>query len=223
MLIIDQMDALTMQNWDHVKVCLLPYYYPFRTLRRSQFVMSHMNGFPKESRDTDFSRIKPWYLDGQWVETHLVRNWSCSLFPTSAIHLRQSILLSAYETAETRSLYNSSLKNVAGKIRTEKHWQPIAVPDGIDQVGLTVSWRGTNANSSVFQNFVHFDCVNPVDEPEKRFHHFTTQVCPRLPSHITYLLKETDHPAPPRRLEICCTKRQYHRFRAVVFWFYSRT
>ncbi|KAF8810640.1 DUF1253-domain-containing protein [Phlegmacium glaucopus] len=123
MLIVDQMDALTMQNWDHVK-----------------FVLSHMNGFPKESRDTDFSRIKPWYLDGH------------------AAYLRQSILLSAYETAETRSLYNSSLKNVAGKIRTEKHWQPIAVPDGIDQ------------------NFIHFDCVSPVDEPEKRFHHFTTQL-----------------------------------------------
>ena len=60
-------------------------------------------------------------------------------FLASAIYLRQSILLSAYETAETRSLYNSSLKNVAGKIRTEKNWQPIAVPDGIDQVGLTVS------------------------------------------------------------------------------------
>lgn len=52
----------------------------------------------------------------------------------SAAYLRQSILLSAYETPETRSLYNSSLKNVAGKIKTDKRWLPIEVPDGIDQV-----------------------------------------------------------------------------------------
>ncbi|KAF8971254.1 digestive organ expansion factor [Flammula alnicola] len=126
-LVIDQMDALTMQNWEHVK-----------------FVMSYMNKLPKESHDTDFSRIKPWYLDGH------------------AAYLRQSILLSAYETAETRALYNTSLKNVAGKIRTEKSWPPIDVPAGIDQ------------------NFIHFDCVSPVDEPEKRFHHFTTQLLPSV-------------------------------------------
>lgn len=105
-----------------------------------QFVLSHMNGFPKESRDADFSRIKPWYLDGQWVETHSFKINCTHHFFTSAVYLRQSILLTAYETAETRSLYNSSLKNVAGKIRTEKHWQPIAVPDGIDQVDSAVSW-----------------------------------------------------------------------------------
>ncbi|KAJ3510271.1 hypothetical protein NLJ89_g4777 [Agrocybe chaxingu] len=126
-LVMDQMDALTMQNWEHVK-----------------FVMSHMNKLPKESHDTDFSRIKPWYLDGY------------------ASYLRQSILLSAYETPETRALYNTSLKNVVGKIRTEKRWQPIEVPAGIDQ------------------RFVHFDCTNPVDEPEKRFHHFTTQLLPSI-------------------------------------------
>ncbi|KAF8196605.1 digestive organ expansion factor [Pholiota molesta] len=127
LLVIDQMDALTMQNWEHVK-----------------FIMSYMNKLPKESHDTDFSRIKPWYLDGH------------------AAFLRQSILLSAYETAETRALYNNSLKNVAGKIRTEKTWQPIEVPAGIDQ------------------NFVHFDCVSAVDEPEKRFHYFTTQLLPSI-------------------------------------------
>ena len=53
----------------------------------------------------------------------------------SAEYLRQSILLSAYETAETRSLFNSALKNVEGKIRTEKTWPPIEAPAGIDQVG----------------------------------------------------------------------------------------
>ncbi|CAA7260732.1 unnamed protein product [Cyclocybe aegerita] len=142
-LVIDQMDALTMQNWEHVK-----------------FVMSHMNKLPKESHDTDFSRIKPWYLDGH------------------ASYLRQSILLSAYETSETRALYNTSLKNVAGKIRTEKRWQPIEVPAGIDQVGVFHPSLSLVLISC--QRFVHFDCTSPVDEPEKRFRHFTTQLLPSI-------------------------------------------
>ncbi|KAH9892650.1 digestive organ expansion factor [Cubamyces lactineus] len=126
-LIVDQMDALTMQNWDHL-----------------QFVLNHMNQLPKESHDVDFSRIKPWYLDGH------------------SAYLRQSILLSAYETPETRALYNHSLKNVAGRIRTERRWPPIEVPEGIDQ------------------QFIQFDCSNPKDEPEKRFQYFTTQLLPAV-------------------------------------------
>lgn len=53
----------------------------------------------------------------------------------SAQYLRQSILLSAYETPETRALFNRSLKNVAGKVRTERTWGPVQVPEGIQQVG----------------------------------------------------------------------------------------
>lgn len=70
LLVVDQMDALTMQNWDHVK-----------------FVMSHMNKLPKESHDTDFSRIKPWYLDGQYVSPLLkifVISDNCPAHNTSA-------------------------------------------------------------------------------------------------------------------------------------------
>ncbi|GLB36998.1 putative utp25, U3 small nucleolar RNA-associated SSU processome protein 25 [Lyophyllum shimeji] len=126
-LVVDQLDALTMQNWDHV-----------------QLVLSHMNKLPKESHDTDFSRIKPWYLDGH------------------AAYLRQSILLAAYETPEGRALYNTSLRNVAGKYRTQRHWSPIEVPEGIEQ------------------NFIYFDCANPKDEADKRFHHFTTQLLPTV-------------------------------------------
>ncbi|KAL1942815.1 hypothetical protein VTO73DRAFT_5055 [Trametes versicolor] len=126
-LVVDQMDALTMQNWDHV-----------------QFIFSHLNQLPKESHDVDFSRIKPWYLDGH------------------SAYLRQTVLLSAYETPETRALFNQSLKNVAGRIRTERRWSPIEVPEGIDQ------------------QFVQFDCSNPKDEPEKRFQYFTTQLLPSI-------------------------------------------
>ncbi|KAI0745922.1 digestive organ expansion factor [Earliella scabrosa] len=126
-LIVDQMDALTMQNWEHV-----------------QFVFNNLNQMPKESHDVDFSRIKPWYLDGH------------------SAYLRQSILLSAYETPETRALFNHSLKNVAGRIRTERRWPPIEVPEGIDQ------------------NFIQFDCSNPKDEPDKRFQYFTTQMLPAI-------------------------------------------
>ncbi|KAI0675384.1 digestive organ expansion factor [Trametes maxima] len=124
-LIVDQMNALTMQNWDHV-----------------QFVLSHLNQLPKESHDVDFSRIKPWYLDGH------------------SSYLRQTILLSAYETPETRALYNHSLKNVAGRVRTERRWSPVDVPEGIDQ------------------QFIQFDCSTPRDEPEKRFQYFATQLLP---------------------------------------------
>ncbi|KAH0827979.1 digestive organ expansion factor [Lanmaoa asiatica] len=124
-LVIDQMNALTMQNWDH-------------------FVLSHLNGLPKESHDVDFSRIKPWYLDG------------------FSAYLRQSILLSPFETPETRSLYNTSLKNVAGKVRVNKSWPTLRVPEGIDHT------------------FLMFDCLNPREEADKRFSYFTTQLLPKV-------------------------------------------
>ncbi|ETW80476.1 hypothetical protein HETIRDRAFT_434572 [Heterobasidion irregulare TC 32-1] len=126
-LIFDQMDVVTMQNWEHV-----------------EFVLSHMNKLPKDSHDTDFSRIKPWYLDGH------------------AAYLRQSILFSTYETPETRSLFNQSLKNVAGKMRTVRHWSPVEVPEDLDQ------------------KFVQFDCSNIKDEPDKRFTYFITQILPTI-------------------------------------------
>ncbi|KAL4074091.1 hypothetical protein V8B97DRAFT_1938099 [Scleroderma yunnanense] len=126
-LVMDQMNAMAMQNWDHV-----------------QFVFAHLNKLPNESHDTDFSRIKPWYLDGH------------------SIYLRQSILLSPFETPEMRSVFNNSLKNVAGKIRVEKAWPALQVPASIDQL------------------FIPFDCFNPKDEVDKRFNYFTTQLLPKI-------------------------------------------
>lgn len=71
---------------------------------------------PKESHDTDFSRVKSWYLDGH------------------ARHLRQTILLSSYETPQIRAFFTNELRNLAGKIRFETRYDGVKIPEGMKQV-----------------------------------------------------------------------------------------
>jgi U3 small nucleolar RNA-associated protein 25 len=99
-------------------------------------------------------------------------------------------MLSAYETPEIRSVFNQSLKNVAGKVRTEGKWSPVSVPEGVDQASfMRFRTRREGTHPSVEQVFVPFDCTSPRDEADKRFDYFIKQAgifpCPLPTAYYT--------------------------------------
>jgi U3 small nucleolar RNA-associated protein 25 len=137
--VVDQMDALTMQNWDHVKVFRMsPSIFSSDLCPTSPYSPTSTNSPRNPTTRTSLASSHGIWMDS--TSTIRVANPPSiqTMFAYSAPSLRQSVLLSAYETPETRALFNHSLVNVAGKIRTEKRWAPVGVPEGVHQVSSTL-------------------------------------------------------------------------------------
>ncbi|TKA75782.1 hypothetical protein B0A49_03289 [Cryomyces minteri] len=127
--IVDQADAMLMQNWEHV-----------------EYVLDHLNRQPKDAHGCDFSRVRSWYLDG------------------NAKYLRQTIMLSAYNTPELNRLFNIRMLNIAGKAKFQPEYDGAML-----DIGLQIK-----------QTFSRYESFSLVADPDARFKHFTTAIVPSL-------------------------------------------
>ena len=121
-----------------------------------EHILDHLNLQPKESHGCDFSRVRNWYLDG------------------NAKYLRQTIVLSNFNTPEINQLYNQYMLNVGGKLKITHHNY-----DGeIVHLGLLVK-----------QTFFRFEALQPAADPDSRFKYFSNVIMPRVTRAITSNIK----------------------------------
>lgn len=130
MVIVDQADALLMQNWDHMEL-----------------IFEHLNLQPKDLHGCDITRVRNWYLDDK------------------AKYFRQTIALSAFNTAELNSLFFNQSRNWAGKINI-----------------TSANYPGTMQDFSVKikQTFSRIEAASFAEDPDARFAYFTSAIIPAL-------------------------------------------
>ena len=130
MLIVDHADVLMMQNWEHVI---------------SVFENLHLQ--PKNSHDTDFSRVRNWLLEGY------------------APYYRQTIIFSQIPAPPINNLFNKFCRNYAGRFQVDLLTLPKYVRGSICQIGFQLS-----------QVFHKIECQSPIELPEARFKFFIDKV-----------------------------------------------
>jgi U3 small nucleolar RNA-associated protein 25 len=87
MVIVHQADVLYMQNWDHVTE-----------------IMKNVNTMPVANHDTDFSRVRPYFLDGKAAEH------------------RQLIVTSSFNDPLIWGMFREHSRSIAGRIRLKQRW-----------------------------------------------------------------------------------------------------
>ncbi|KAF9187162.1 rRNA-binding ribosome biosynthesis protein utp25 [Haplosporangium sp. Z 767] len=110
-------------------------------------VFEYMNIIPKNAHGCDFSRVRNWCLDGR------------------SKYVRQTVLLSNFQTPEINALFKKFSRNVAGKLRITQAYEHGSI---VDVVPL------------VQQNFSRIETKTLAQADDVRFQYFITQTLPQL-------------------------------------------
>ena len=138
--VIDELHSIEFQNVSHLFT-----------------IFDHLNKIPKEQHDTDFSRIRMWYINDQ-----------AKLF-------RQTMVFTKYISPVANSIINGKCQNWSGRWKNHRVIQP--EQSSVGQLGLRVR--------QIFQRFDILD-GNIVDEPDYRFKNFTSVVIPSIVKSTGY-------------------------------------
>ena len=112
LIVVDGADVMQMQNFDHLLT-----------------VFKHLNQIPANPRDTDFSKIRPYFLEGWSVvlEASISVYYLFNLFRFSRTHFhsrmvrakfyRQSVILTSYPHPEVMGIFNHFCYNLTNRIK----------------------------------------------------------------------------------------------------------
>lgn len=132
--IFDQLHSIEYQNISHVMT-----------------IFDHLNKIPQEQHDTDFGRVRLWYINEQ-----------AKLF-------RQTMVFTKYVSPTANALINNKCKNMSG--RWKNHYLIEPHQSSIGKLGLKVK--------QVFQR-LDLGTASIVEEPDFRFKFFTSVIIPSI-------------------------------------------
>jgi len=133
-------------------------------------IFKHLNLIPKDPHGCDFGRVRNWYLD------------------TNSKYFRQMLVLGGLVTPDMVKMFNQSVLNTAGKVKTQAEYagsmtylgvqvrQAIPPPAPNPTVPLTNS-HITDIHKNRSPNLNH--------RPRRRFDYFTKAVLPSLPRNTS--------------------------------------
>jgi U3 small nucleolar RNA-associated protein 25 len=131
MVVLHQTDVLFMQNWDHV-----------------EFVLHLANQLPKSSHDTDFARVRPYFLDGKAKEH------------------RQVILTSHFVAPAIMSTFRRHSHSLCGSVRVKRSWDSAGVVPsvmyGTRQVFQKVSCSSVESEEEERFDFFKENILGPI-------------------------------------------------------------
>lgn len=151
LMILDQADLFLAQNWDHLL-----------------HVLDHLHLQPQSARNTDFSRVRSWCLNG-WARFY-----------------RQTLLFTTHELPEFRSLFNSRCANYRGRVRIANPVESGSIRHVTVQVPQVIYANKFGSSPKFAYSKLYFQLFHRVDVTsiqtsfDQRFNHFTNTVLPQF-------------------------------------------